>query len=133
MSDLRQRILADDKIDEAEVELIRQHVHEDGRLDLDDVAFLVELYCSAKEKCSAFDDLFFDVLKKAILDDGQILMSEHFYLLKMLYSDHEIRPRELQLLRELKEEAKQTSPEFDVLCAEAARAHPTGWDVGGKA
>ena len=132
MSDLRQQIVADAKIDDAEVALIRERVHEDGRLDLDDVAFLVELYCSKTEKCPAFDDVFFSVLKKALLSDDQVFLSEHFYLMKMLYSDHHIRPRELQLLREIKREAKQTSPEFDVLCDEAENAHPTDWSVGGR-
>ena len=82
--------------------------------------------------CPAFEDLFFDVLEKAILADGRIQASEQFYLLKLLYSDREIRDREKDFLLKLKREARQTTPEFDALCDEALQAHPTAWSVGGR-
>ena len=124
--------LADKRIGDEEVPLIREHLYQDGRLDLADVKLLVELYCEADEYCLAFEDLFFEVLEEAILADGEIQPSEQFYLLKLLYSDREIRDREKDFLRKLQQTARQTTPEFDALCDEAFRAHPTAWSVGGS-
>lgn len=58
--------------------------------------------------------------------------SEQYYLLKMLYSDREIRDREKDFLRKLRAAARHTTPEFEALCDEAFRAHPTAWSVGGR-
>ncbi|NQT17509.1 MAG: TerB family tellurite resistance protein [Planctomycetes bacterium] len=129
---LRAELLADERITDSEVEIIRDHIAEDGELDLDDVKFLVELLSDAREVCSAFDELFFPVLKEVILEDGRIGQDEQFYLLKMLYSDGHIRPSEKQFLVELSEEALEVTPEFEALCEEAFAAHPTNWDVGGR-
>lgn len=129
---LRAELLADERITDSEVEIIRDHIHEDGKLDMEDVKFLVELLSDAKEVCPAFDDLFFPVLKEVILEDGRIGDDERFYLLKMLYSDGHIRPREKQFLAELAEEAVEITPEFEALCVEAFTAHPTNWDIGGR-
>ncbi|HUT90701.1 MAG TPA: hypothetical protein VMY37_14455 [Thermoguttaceae bacterium] len=135
MSDFHQFVssmLADKRIHETEVGRIREYLDQDGRLDLDDVRLLVELYCGAVETCPAFEDLFFSVLEEVILADGEIQPGEQFYLLKMLYSDHEIRDREREFLSKLRRTAKRTTPEFEALCDEALTAHPTAWSVGGR-
>ena len=123
--------LADRKIDDAEVELIREQLYQDGRLDLEDVRLLVELYCHSSQHCPALEGLFFNVLKEVILADGEIRPSEEYYLLKMLYCDREIRPSEKQFLRDLARKAAHVPPEFAALCREAFQAPATGWDVGG--
>ena len=125
-------MLADHKIDESEVPRIRQYLYQDGRLDLEDVKLLVELYCTAAEYCPAFEDLFFDVLDKVILADGEIQPAEQFYLLKMIYSDRVIRGREREFLVKLRRTAAITTPDFEALCDEAFSAHPTAWSVGGN-
>lgn len=130
-SELVSRALADRRIDEHDVALICERLSEDGRLDLEDVKLLVELYCGAKDYCPAFEELFFRVLEEAMLADGEIQPSEQLYLLKMLYSDREIRPREREFLLTLKRRTQRTSPEFEALVREAFQAHPTEWDVGG--
>ena len=129
---LRAELLKDGKITEDEVEVIREHIQEDGQLDLDDVKFLVELLSDARDVCPAFDELFFPVLKEVILEEGRIAPDEQFYLLKMLYSDGHVRESEKQLLLELRDEAKEVTPEFEALCREAMAAHPTNWNVGGR-
>ena len=50
----------------------------------------------------------------------------------MLYSDGHVRECERQFLRDLRGEAKETTPEFEALCDEAFRAPATNWSVGGK-
>ena len=124
-------VLADRKIDDAEVSLIHQHLFDDGQLNLDDVKLLVELYCTAGKYGPAFEDLFFSVLEQVMLADGVIDTAEQYYLLKMLYSDHEIRPREREFLLRLRS-LSDLSPEMESLCDEALSAHPTQWSVGGS-
>ena len=51
--------------------------------------------------------------RRSSSSDGEILPGEQFYLLKVIYSDRVIRPRELEFLRELRRcEAKSVTPEF---------------------
>ncbi|MBN2294180.1 MAG: hypothetical protein JXM70_17265 [Pirellulales bacterium] len=116
---LRSELLQDGRITDNEVEVIQDHIRSDGRLDLEDVKFLVELLCGAREVCAAFDDLFFPILKEVILEDGRIGQDEQFYVLKMLYTDGHIRENEKQFLRQLRKEAKEINPEFEALCDEA--------------
>ena len=131
-TELLSTTLANKKIDDDEVGTIREQIYRDGQLDLDDVRLLIELYCEAREYPATFETLFFDVLKKVFLADGEVTPDEQYHLLKMLYSDRVIRNRELEFLRELKREAKHLSPEFDTLCQNAFDAHPTNWNVGGR-
>ncbi len=129
---LRSQLLEDECITDSEVQVIKDHICEDGQLDLDDVKFLVGLLCEAREVCEAFDEFFFPVLKAVILKDGRIGQDEQFYVLKMLYSDGKIRESEKQFLLQIRDEAKEVTPEFEVLCEEALSAHATNWDVGGR-
>ena len=125
-------ILTDHSIDAAEVAAIRQRMLGDSVLDNDDAKLLVELYCRSRDYCAEFEDLVFDVLEHVFLADSQISPSEQYYLLKILYSDRQIRPRERELLRRLQKRLPERSPEFDALCREAYRAADTDWDVGGR-
>ena len=133
LNELRSELLEDGRITDSEVKIIQDHIHRDGRLDLDDVKFLVELLSEAREVCAAFDELFFPILKEVILEDGRIGQDEQFYVLKMLYSDGHIRESEKQFLLQLREEAQEVTPEFEALCKEALAAHATNWGVGGLA
>jgi hypothetical protein len=117
-----QQSLEDRRITDDEVAAIRDYIHEDGRLDLEDVKLLVQLLCDAKEVSPRFDEVFFPVLKEVILQNRRIDQSEVFYLLKMLYSNRDIRERELDFLRELRDEAVEVPAEFDELLEMASAA-----------
>ena len=133
LHELLEYVLEDKQITADEVQIIQEFICADGELNLDDVRFLVELLAGAKEVCGEFNDLFFPVLKHVFLKDGRIDVSEQFYLLKTLYGDGEIRPSELEFLKELRREAKQVTPEFEQLCETARNAHPTAWSLDGDA
>lgn len=124
--------LADRLISEAEVRALETELFEDGRLDLDDVKLLVELYAGSEKRSPSFDKLFFSVMEKVLLEDGEIQLSEQFYLLKMLYSDREIRDSEREFLKRLQQKATRRAPEFDALCETAFKATSTNWCVGGR-
>lgn len=128
---LRSELLCDGKITSAEVGVIRRYLEEDGTLDHDDVRLLVTLLSEAREVCEEFDELFFPVLKKVLLEDGQIGPDEQYYLLKMLYADGRVRPSERKLLEELLRELTVVPPEFVALCNTAFSAKNENWEVGG--
>ena len=126
------QIQADGGVTEDEILPIRQQIEADGKLDIDDVKLLVELYCDADNRCPAFDDLFFSTLETVFLADGQITPSEEFYLLKMLYSDREIREPERQFLRQLRKQLPTRSASFESLFDTAMNSPATNWSVGGR-
>jgi len=132
LHELRSQLLRDRRITSDEVGLIRDYIIEDGKLDLDDVKFLVELLGDAQEVCSEFDELFFPVLKEAILADEKIGQDEMFYLLKMLYSDGHVRDSEKQFLCELRDEAVEVTPQFESLFETAMQSPVKNWSVGGR-
>jgi len=135
MSQLQETLdhcLQDRKITADEVGAIRSQLEQDGQLDLEDVRFLVTLLNESTQVCDEFDALFFPVLKQVVLTDGRIGQDEQFYLLKMLYSDGNVRESEKQFLLELRNEATEITPEFDALCETALAAAGTNWDLGGK-
>ncbi len=130
---LKDELLTDQRITDCEVDKIRAYVDQNGKLDLDDVKFLVSLLSEAREVSPGFDALFFPALKQAILADGLVGLDEQFYLLKMIYSDGRIREQEKQFLRELQAEVQESTPEFDAMCEAAFSARTTNWCVGGRA
>jgi hypothetical protein len=127
-----EKIQADGKICEADVLLVGQELEADGQLDIADVKLLVELYCGAKERSPAFDSLFFTVLEKVFLSDGQISHSEEYYLLKMLYSDREIREPEREFLRRLRKRIPERTASFEGLFDTAVNSPSKNWSVGGR-
>jgi hypothetical protein len=127
---VRTQVLKDGRITDNEVSLIRDAVQADGRLDMADVKLLVELLSEAVEVCPAFDELFFPVLRKVLLEDGRILADEQYYLLKMLYSDGVVRDVEREFLRELQREV-EPSPDFNRLCETAFASPDRNWSLGG--
>ncbi len=122
--------LSDGRITESEVPLIEAEIWRDGRLDIEDVKLLIELYCDARDYCSSFEQLFFKVLEQVILEDGEIQPSEQFYLLKMIYSDRVVRGAEKQFLARIRNRVSNIDPGFAELCDEAMLAEAGVASVG---
>ena len=125
-------IQADNRISEDEAAVLGEHLVADGTANIDDVKLLVELYCHTETRCPAFDKLFFTTLEGVFLADGQITPSEEFYLLKMLYSDREVRQPEREFLRKLRQQLPQRSASFESLFETAMNSSATNWAVGGR-
>lgn len=130
---LKDQLLVDRRISDSEVDAIREYIDANGKLDLDDVKFLVSLLSEAREVSEGFDALFFPALKQVILADGCVGLDEQFYLMKMLYADGRIRESERRFLRELKGALQQSTPEFDAMYETAMSTEAQGWCVGGVA
>jgi hypothetical protein len=129
LRELQSRLLADGAITEAEVDVIRDYVASDNRLDLDDIKFLIGLRTEARTVCSSFDNLFFPLFKHVVLEDQQVGQDEMYYLLKMLYSDGQITDRERDFLKELRGELEHITPQFESLYNTALAAPSINWDV----
>jgi hypothetical protein len=90
------RLLANQIIDKQcitleEIDQLCTFVYRDHNPSLDDVRELTNIYVSLKKPNDTFDKFFFGALKQIILADGQIQPAEEFYLLKLLYSDRQVR------------------------------------------
>src|SRR5262245_23423092 len=86
LQEMESQLLADGRIDEAEVELLRKELYADGQIDRDEVELLIRLRNKAKETCPAFEQLFFGALKENVLADGRIDADEADWLRRMLFA-----------------------------------------------
>jgi uncharacterized tellurite resistance protein B-like protein len=117
-------LLADGKIDDTEVKIIKKELYADGKIDKKEVEFLIELRNAAQKKAkgeslsTAFENLFFKAIQDNVLSDGVISAKEATWLRKMLYADGKIDESEKKFLKKLKAGATKTAPAFDALYEE---------------
>jgi hypothetical protein len=123
-----QAILADGKIDEAEVRLLRKELWADKRIDADEVKFLIELRNAAQKKSKGgrvnpkFEQLFFRAIEQNVMKDGKIDANEARWLRTMLFADGKIDANEKKFLNRLRKAAAgKTSPAFDRLYQDCMR------------
>jgi len=129
---LEQELLNGGSITTEEVSRIKQHIQSDGKLDYDDLLFLVDLLASAIDVCEEFDNLFFPAMRTILLADGIIGMDEHYQLLRMLYSEGNVRQSEKDFLKDLYKSVDVVTAEFRDLCDTALNADSTVRDPGGQ-
>jgi hypothetical protein len=116
-----QALLADGKIDEAEVKILKKELWADGKIDRDEVKYLIELRNAAQKKAKggmllpAFERMFFKAIEENVLADGKITAKEAGWLRDMLFADGKIDANEKQFLTKLKKTATSVSPAFDKL------------------
>lgn len=132
LKEIRDRLLSDNEITPNEVSVIKAYIAEDGRLDYDDIKFLVGLMKEARSVCPEFDELLFPTLREVILADGEVTMDEQYLLLQMLYSDGEVRDCEKEFIVDLFRDVKNVTPEMEQLCETALNCSAQGWELGGK-
>jgi uncharacterized membrane protein YebE (DUF533 family) len=107
--------LADGRIDTKETEIIKKELMADGKLDRSEIEWLLDVRRSSSGSVQAFDQFVFAALKPIILADGAIDAKEATWLRKFIFADGKVDETEKVFLRQLKEGAKTTSPEFDAL------------------
>ena len=116
--------LADGVIDDTEVKILKKELWADGKIDKDEVEFLIDLRNLAQKKAkkgklkSAFEKLFFKAIEENVLADGTIDDEEARWLRAMLFADKKIDANEKKFLARLKKAARSTSPAFDKLYEE---------------
>ena len=116
--------LADGVIDDTEVKILKKELWADGKIDQDEVEFLIDLRNLAQKKAkkgklkSAFEKLFFKAIEQNVLADGTVDDEEARWLRAMLFADKKIDANEKKFLARLKKAARSTSPAFDKLYEE---------------
>lgn len=118
----KQLILADGKIDGVETDLIRGGILDDGELDPDEVAFLLELRREAEEVHPEFLRFLQRVIKRAILKQGTITAPDVAWLRKLIFEERLTDAEDVVFLKGIAREAQSVSPEFVTLLEECEKA-----------
>jgi hypothetical protein len=113
-------LLADNVIDDNEVKVLKKELWADGKIDKEEVQFLIDLRNTAQKKARAqkkavnpkFEQLFFKAVEENVLQDGKIDAKEAGWLRVMLFADRKIDANEKKFLTRLKKAARKLSPEF---------------------
>ena len=105
-------LLADGKIDEREVEIIRKEFYADRRIDRSELEFLLEARRLAESSAPSFEKLLFEALRSVILADGVISPEETEWVRQFVFADGKIDAAEKHWLKELKFLADRVCPEF---------------------
>lgn len=112
LKDLKESIIADGKIDAAEVAQIKKVIYQDGGIDRAEADFLFELndVCSGKSNDALWSTLFVDAICSYLLDDekspGEIDAKEAEWLLSKIQSDGKLDVNEQKLLKKLVDTAR---------------------------
>lgn len=112
LKDLKESIIADGKIDAAEVAQIKEIIYQDGGIDTAEADFLFDLndICSGKSNDALWSTLFVDAICSYLLDDekspGEIDAKEADWLLGKIQSDGKLDVNEQLILKKLADTAK---------------------------
>ena len=121
-----QVLLADGKIDNTEVKILKKELWADKKIDEDEVEFLTQLRAAALKKAKAkkqhlnplFEKLYYDSLANNLLADNRIDASEAKMLRSILGKPKPSSKRKKDFLARLKKGASSAVPEFSRLCEE---------------
>jgi uncharacterized tellurite resistance protein B-like protein len=118
---IEQDILATGKVDNHELEVLRERLYSGGKIARPEVDFLIELHKRVEHGTPAFDQFFYQAVKDHILQDGRIDAEATGWLRQMVFADGKIDDEERKLLHELRGEARQVSREFETLFEECMK------------
>ena len=116
--------LADGKIDETEVKIIKKALYEDGKIQQKEAEFLIDLRGMAQKKAKgralkpAFENFFFRAIQDSVLDNGYTGRLEASLFCKAIFADCVKVKTAKEIMKRLKTAAKKTSPQFDRLYRE---------------
>jgi hypothetical protein len=131
LREIEERVLANGKVDGHELDMLRQALYRDGKIDRDEANFLVELHKRVQYRSPGFEQFFYQAIKDHILADRRISATETAWLRQMLFADDKIADDERKFLNQLKGEAKEVGPEFEALFKECMKQPPEQHTSGG--
>ncbi len=121
LRELEQTILANGRVEGAEIEVLRQELYAGGKIGRREADWLVELHKRVQRKTPQFEHFFYQAIKHHILEDGRVSAEEAAWLRQMLFADGKIDDAERKFLHELKGEAREVGPEFEALFKECMK------------
>ena len=131
LREIGESIVANGRVEGHELEVLREVLYADGKVDRAEADFLVELHKRVRQRTPGFERFFYNALKDHILVDGRIGAEETTWLRQMLFRDDKIEDEERKFLHELKGETRQASPEFEALFQECSKRPPEQRTSGG--
>ncbi len=105
-------ILANERIDEYETELLRRAMYDDGIIDEDEVRFLLELKREATSVHPEFMLFLQHIMKKAIIREGTVALREVVWMEKLIGQERIVSVEEVRFLHVIRREANSVCPEF---------------------
>lgn len=121
LQEIEHEILRCGRVDGNELEVLRQQLYANGKIERPEADFLVELHKRVDHLTPAFEQFFYQAIKEYILAHGRIDTEETAWLRRMLFADSKIDDQERKFLHELKGEAGQVCREFQVLFEESMK------------
>jgi len=115
LRELRERLLANGKVEGHELEMLRRQLYADGKIQRKEADFLVELHKRVQRRSPAFEQFFYQAIKDHLLVNGRINAEETAWLRQMLSASGKIEDEERKFLHQLKGEVREVSPEFEQL------------------
>ena len=129
---MRQEVLATGRVDSHHLEAMRRAFPVNGKIDRQNADFLVELHKRVQHTNPAFEQFFYQAIKRHVLTDGRIGSEETAWLRQALFADPKIKDEARKLLHELKGEAAETSRKFAAMFAECMKQPPEAHTCGGR-
>jgi uncharacterized tellurite resistance protein B-like protein len=122
--EIKERVAARGRVDDYEVENLRRLLYTDGKINRQEADALADLHKLVKHRTPAFEQFFTQVVRDYVLEDGRISAYKAAWLRQMLFADGTIDDEDRMLLRQLKWDAREVSPEFDALLKEVMKQPP---------
>jgi uncharacterized tellurite resistance protein B-like protein len=131
LREIEERVLANGKVETQDIELLRQVLYGDGKIDRRKADVLVELHKRVQRRSPGFEQFFYKAIKDHLVANGRLGAAETAWLRQMLFHDGKIDDEERKFLHQLKGEARETSPEFEALFKECMKQPPLQHTSGG--
>ena len=120
--------LADGLIDALEIKILKKELYADGKIDDEEINFLLEMRSTYQKKAKAlkeevtgeFENFFFKTVLDYVLVDEGVSPKMVEWLQSTLFKSKKASEREKQFLSQLKKKAKQPNPQLDKLVATLA-------------
>jgi hypothetical protein len=123
--EIKERVAASGRVEDYEVENLRQTLYAHGKVNRQGADALAELHKLVKHRTPAFERFFAQSVRDYVLEDGRISAYEAAWLRYMLFANGTtIDDEDRMLLRQLKWDAREVSPEFDALLHEVMKKPP---------
>lgn len=110
LSELLADIISDGIVDSNEVSQIRERIFADGKIDREEADFLFDINDATEGNEPSWKDLFIEAISQYLLDDpnspGEIDEAEADWLIGKIEKDDQYDDTEKALLAHLKKEAK---------------------------
>ena len=114
-------VMANGRVEGHHLEVLRRELNAGGKIDRKGADLLVELHKRVEHHTPDFEHFFYHAVKDHVLASGRIDAERTAWLRDVLAGGHWIQDEDRKLLHELKGEAKEVSPEFESLFAEAMK------------